>query len=171
MATRDYYEVLEVERTIDAAGLKAAYRKLAMKHHPDRNGGCDDSMARFKEISEAYSVLSDDQKRAAYDRFGHAGVNGGGGGNPFGQGQGFADVNDIFSQVFGEAFGDVFGGRGGGGARQHGPRRGSDLRYDLEITLEQAYKGADVEISVPTTATCDTCEGTGAKAGTKPTTC
>ncbi|WP_332657917.1 molecular chaperone DnaJ [Brevundimonas sp.] len=171
MATRDYYEVLGVERTIDAAGLKAAYRKLAMQHHPDRNGGCDDSMARFKEISEAYSVLSDDQKRAAYDRFGHAGVNGGGGGNPFGQGQGFADVNDIFSQVFGEAFGDVFGGRQGGGARQHGPRRGSDLRYDLEITLEQAYKGADVEISVPTTAACDTCEGTGAKAGTKPTTC
>ena len=171
MATRDYYEVLEVERTIDAAGLKAAYRKLAMKHHPDRNGGCEDSMARFKEISEAYSVLSDDQKRAAYDRFGHAGVNGGGGGNPFGQGQGFADVNDIFSQVFGDAFGDVFGGRAGGGARQHGPRRGSDLRYDLEITLEQAYKGAEVEIGVPTTATCETCEGSGAKAGTKPVTC
>lgn len=168
MATRDYYEVLEVERTIDAAGLKAAYRKLAMKHHPDKNGGCEDAMARFKEISEAYSVLSDDQKRAAYDRFGHAGVNGGGFG---GQGQGFTDVNDIFSQVFGEAFGDVFGGRAGGGARQHGPRRGSDLRYDLEITLEQAYKGADVEIAVPTTATCDSCEGTGAKAGTKPSTC
>jgi molecular chaperone DnaJ len=171
MATRDYYEVLGVERTIDAAGLKSAYRKLAMQHHPDRNGGCDDSMARFKEISEAYSVLSDDQKRAAYDRFGHAGVNGGAGGNPFGQGQGFADVNDIFSQVFGDAFGDVFGGRAGGGARQHGPRRGSDLRYDLEITLEQAYKGADVEIAVPTTATCDTCEGSGAKKGTQPTTC
>ncbi|MDI1328008.1 MAG: molecular chaperone DnaJ [Brevundimonas sp.] len=170
MATRDYYEVLEVERTIDAAGLKSAYRKLAMKHHPDKNGGCEDAMARFKEISEAYSILSDDQKRAAYDRFGHAGVNGGGGGFG-GQGQGFTDVNDIFSQVFGEAFGDVFGGRQGGGARQHGPRRGSDLRYDLEITLEQAYKGADVEIAVPTTAACDTCEGTGAKAGTKPTTC
>ena len=170
MATRDYYEVLEVERTIDAAGLKVAYRKLAMQHHPDRNGGCDESMARFKEISEAYSVLSDDQKRAAYDRFGHAGVNGGGGGFG-GQGQGFTDVNDIFSQVFGDAFGDVFGGRGGGGARQHGPRRGSDLRYDLEITLEQAYKGADVEIAIPTTATCETCEGSGAKPGTRPTTC
>ncbi len=168
MATRDYYEILGVERTIDAAGLKSAYRKLAMEHHPDRNGGCDDSMARFKEISEAYGVLSDDQKRAAYDRFGHAGVNGGGFG---GQGQGFTDVNDIFSQVFGDAFGDVFGGRQRGGARQHGPRRGSDLRYDLEITLEQAYKGADVEIAVPTTATCDTCEGSGARPGTKPTTC
>ncbi|HYD28420.1 molecular chaperone DnaJ [Brevundimonas sp.] len=171
MATRDYYEILGVERTIDAAGLKSAYRKLAMQHHPDRNGGCEDAMARFKEISEAYSVLSDEQKRAAYDRFGHAGVNGGGG-NPFGQGgAGFADVNDIFSQVFGDAFGDVFGGRAGGGARQHGPRRGSDLRYDLEITLEQAYKGAEVEIAVPTTATCETCEGSGAKAGTKPVTC
>lgn len=169
MATRDYYEILGVERTIDAAGLKAAYRKLAMQHHPDRNGGCEDSMARFKEISEAYSVLSDDQKRAAFDRFGHAGVNGGG--NPFGQGQGFTDVNDIFSQVFGDAFGDVFGGRAGGGARQHGPRRGSDLRYDLEITLEQAYKGADVEIAVPTTAACETCEGSGARKGAKATTC
>jgi molecular chaperone DnaJ len=169
MATRDYYEVLGVERTIDPAGLKAAYRKLAMQHHPDRNGGCDDSMARFKEISEAYSVLSDDQKRAAYDRFGHAGVNGGGGGFG-GQGQGFTDVNDIFSQVFGEAFGDVFGGRAGG-ARQHGPRRGSDLRYDLEITLEQAYKGADVEIAVPTTAACEACEGSGARKGATASTC
>ena len=165
---RDYYEILGVERTVDAAGLKSAYRKLAMQHHPDRNGGCEDAMARFKEISEAYSVLSDEQKRAAYDRFGHAGVNGGGG-NPFGAGgAGFADVNDIFSQVFGEAFGDVFGGRTG---RQAGPRRGSDLRYDLEITLEQAYKGADVEIAVPTTAACETCEGSGAKPGTKPVTC
>lgn len=166
---RDYYEILEVERTIDAPGLKAAYRKLAMKHHPDRNGGCEDSMARFKEISEAYSVLSDDQKRAAYDRFGHAGVNGGQGGFGGGQ-QGFHDINDIFSQVFGDAFGDAFAGRQGG-ARTGGPRRGSDLRYDLEISLEQAYKGADVDISVPTTAACDTCEGTGAKKGAKPTTC
>ncbi len=167
---RDYYEILEVERTIDAAGLKSAYRKLAMAHHPDRNGGSEESMARFKEISEAYSILSDEQKRAAYDRFGHAGVNGGGGGNPFGQGGGFHDVNDIFSQVFGDAFGDVFGGRGGGG-RQSGPRRGSDLRYDLEITLEQAYRGADVEIAVPSTLTCETCEGSGARKGTKPQTC
>ncbi|QQQ17293.1 molecular chaperone DnaJ [Brevundimonas vitis] len=169
MATRDYYEILGVERTIDAAGLKSAYRKLAMKHHPDRNGGSDESLALFKEISEAYTVLSDDQKRAAYDRFGHAGVNGGAG-QGFGGGQGFADVNDIFSQVFGDAFGDVFGGRGGGRA-SGGPRRGSDLRYDLEITLEQAYKGSDVEIAVPSTATCETCEGSGAKAGTKPVTC
>lgn len=164
---RDYYEVLGVERTIDAPGLKAAYRKLAMTHHPDRNGGSEESMAKFKEISEAYTVLSDDQKRAAYDRFGHEGVNGGGAGG-FG-GQGFHDVNDIFSQVFGDAFGDVFGG--GGRQRQQGPRRGSDLRYDLEITLEQAYKGADVDISVPSTATCDTCDGSGARPGAKASTC
>ncbi|WP_421730270.1 molecular chaperone DnaJ [Brevundimonas sp.] len=161
---RDYYEVLSVERTIDAAGLKSAYRKLAMEHHPDRNGGSEESMARFKEISEAYTVLSDEQKRAAYDRHGHAGLGGGGGQ------QGFHDVNDIFSQVFGDAFGDVFGGRGGR-QQQNGPRRGSDLRYDLEITLEQAYKGAEVEVSIPSTATCDTCEGTGAKKGAKASTC
>jgi molecular chaperone DnaJ len=168
MATRCYYETLGVERTADAAGLKSAYRKLAMAHHPDRNGGSDESMARFKEISEAYSVLSDDQKRAAYDRFGHAGVNGGG--DPFGRGgAGFHDVNDIFSQVFGDAFGDVFAGRGRG--QQGGPRRGSDLRHDLEISLEQAYRGAELEIAIPSTATCETCEGSGAKAGTKPATC
>lgn len=165
---RDYYEILEVERTIDAAGLKSSYRKLAMVHHPDRNGGSEESMARFKEISEAYTVLSDEQKRAAYDRYGHAGVNGGGGGG--GQ-QGFHDVNDIFSQVFGDAFGDVFGGRGGGRQQNNGPRRGSDLRYDLEITLEQAYKGAEVEISVPSTLTCEPCSGSGANPGSKATTC
>jgi molecular chaperone DnaJ len=165
---RDYYEILGVERTIDANGLKSAYRKLAMTHHPDRNGGSEESVARFKEISEAYTVLSDDQKRAAYDRFGHAGVNGGGGGG-HGPGGGFHDVNDIFSQVFGDAFGDVFGGRGGRG--QNGPRRGSDLRYDLEITLEQAYKGAEVEIGFPTLAVCEVCEGSGARAGTKPSIC
>ena len=163
---RDYYEILEVERTIDAAGLKSSYRKLAMTHHPDRNGGSEESMAKFKEISEAYTVLSDEQKRAAYDRFGHAGVNGGGGGGQ----QGFHDVNDIFSQVFGDAFGDVFGGRQGG-RQQNGPRRGSDLRYDLEITLEQAYKGAEVEIAVPSTMTCEPCAGSGAKPGTKASTC
>ena len=174
MAQRDYYEILGVERTIDAPGLKSAYRKLAMVHHPDRNGGSEESLAQFKEISEAYTVLSDDQKRAAYDRFGHAGVNGGaGGGDPFGRGgggQGFHDINDIFSQVFGDAFGDAMGGRGGG-RQQGGPRRGSDLRYDLEITLEQAYKGAEVEIAVPTTMTCEVCAGSGAKAGTKPAIC
>jgi len=168
MAQRDYYEILGVERTVDAAGLKVAYRKLAMQHHPDRNDGCEEASARFKEVSEAYAVLSDAQKRAAYDRFGHEGVSGGGQG-PFGRGgAGYADVNDIFEQVFGDAFGDVFGGRG---ARSGGPRRGSDLRYDLEITLEDAYRGTDVEISFPTTTACEPCEGTGAKPGTQPVTC
>ncbi|MEW5686768.1 MAG: molecular chaperone DnaJ [Pseudomonadota bacterium] len=166
---RDYYEILGVERGCDEAGLKAAFRKQAMQHHPDRNGGCEDAASRFKEINEAYSVLSDPQKRAAYDRFGHAGVNGQGG---FGGGQGgqFHDVHDIFNEVFGDVFGDMFGGRGGRQQRG-GPARGSDLRYDLEITLEQAFAGAEVEIDVPVTLSCETCEGSGAKPGTSPTTC
>src|SRR5512139_4006957 len=161
---RDYYEILGVERGCDDAGLKAAFRKMAMQHHPDRNGGCEDAASRFKEINEAYSVLSDAQKRAAYDRFGHAGVNGQGGG---GGGQ-FHDVHDIFNEVFGDVFGDMFGMRGG---RGRGPARGQDLRYDLEITLEQAYAGAEIEITAPTTLTCEPCGGTGAKPGTSPTTC
>ena len=162
---RDYYEILGVERGCDQAGLKAAFRKLAMEHHPDRNGGCEDAEGRFKEINEAYSVLSDDQKRAAYDRFGHAGVNGANG-----AGAGYADMNDIFKDVFGDVFGDMFGG-GQRRGRGNGPARGQDLRYDLEITLEQAYAGAEVEIAVPTAMTCETCTGTGAKPGTNPTAC
>lgn len=162
---RDYYEILGVERGCDDSALKTAFRKQAMEHHPDRNGGSEDSSSRFKEVNEAYSVLSDPQKRAAYDRFGHAGVNGQGGG----AGQ-FHDVNDIFNEVFGDVFGDMFGGRGG--ARQRGgPARGSDLRYDLEITLEQAYAGSEVEITIPITLSCETCEGSGAKPGTSPTQC
>jgi molecular chaperone DnaJ len=164
---RDYYEVLGVARGCDDAGLKSAFRKLAMEHHPDRNGGCEDATSRFKEINEAYSILSDPNKRAAYDRFGHAGLNGGGGG-PQG-GFGGADMNDIFSEVFGDAFGEMFGGRGG--RRSNGPARGADLRYDLEITLEQAYAGSDVEITVPASMSCDPCHGTGAKTGTSPTVC
>lgn len=159
---RDYYEVLGVERGCDDGALKAAFRKMAMEHHPDRNGGCEEASGRFKEINEAYSVLSDAQKRAAYDRFGHAGVNGQNGG---GAGQ-FHDVHDIFNEVFG----DIFGARGGGRQRG-GPARGNDLRYDLEISLEQAYAGAEVEIAVPATLTCETCEGSGAKPGTTPTQC
>src|SRR5215469_8050297 len=118
---RDYYEILGVVRDCDGAALKASFRKLAMEHHPDRNGGCEEAAGRFKEINEAYSVLSDPKKRAAYDQFGHAGVNGQGMG-----GAGFADVNDIFSEVFGDVFGDMFGGRN----RRSGPARGQDLRYD-----------------------------------------
>ncbi|WP_411286521.1 molecular chaperone DnaJ [Phenylobacterium sp.] len=162
---RDYYEILGVSRDCDAAALKASFRKLAMEHHPDRNGGCEDASGRFKEINEAYSVLADAQKRAAYDRFGHAGVNGAGGG----PGQ-FHDVNDIFNEVFGDVFGDMFG-RGGRERGRSGPARGQDLRYDLEITLEQAYASAEVEITVPAALTCETCEGSGAKPGTSPTTC
>jgi molecular chaperone DnaJ len=164
---RDYYEILGVDRGCDDGALKAAFRKQAMEHHPDRNGGCEEASGRFKEVNEAYSVLSDPQKRAAYDRFGHAGVNGQGGGGGAGQ---FHDVHDIFNEVFGDVFGDMFGGRGGGRQRG-GPARGNDLRYDLEIQLEQAYAGAEVEITVPATLTCETCEGSGAKPGTSPTQC
>ena len=160
---RDYYEILGVARGCDDAALKAAFRKLAMQHHPDRNSGCTEAEGRFKEINEAYSILSDAQKRAAYDRFGHEGVQGMNGG-----GQGFADVHDIFNEVFGQAFGDMFGG---GRGRSGGPARGQDLRYDLEITLEQAYASAEVEIDVPSTLTCETCTGSGCKPGSNPTTC
>jgi molecular chaperone DnaJ len=159
---RDYYEVLGVERTCSEAELKSAFRKAAMQHHPDRNGGCEEATGRFKEINEAYSVLSDSQKRAAYDRFGHAGVNGMNGGGPQ-----FHDVHDIFSEVFGQAFGEMFNA----GRRPSGPQRGGDLRYDLEITLEQAFAGAELEIAVPTTLKCEACSGSGAKPGTQATTC
>ncbi|MDD3836995.1 MAG: molecular chaperone DnaJ [Phenylobacterium sp.] len=162
---RDYYEILGVSRGCDEATLKASFRKLAMQHHPDRNGGCEEAAARFKEINEAYSVLSDPQKRAAYDRFGHAGVNGGAGGPGA---AGMHDVHDIFNEVFGDVFGDMFGGRS---RRSSGPARGQDLRYDLEISLEQAYAGAEVEIVVPSSMTCETCSGSGARPGTSPTPC
>jgi len=164
---RDYYEILGVTRTVDEAGLKSAFRKLAMEHHPDRNGGCENATGRFKEINEAYSVLSDPQKRAAYDRFGHAGVNGPQGGPGGFGGQGF-DASDIFNDVFGDVFGEMFGG---GRRQSNGPQRGQDLRYDLEISLEQAYAGAEVEITVPAAMTCEVCEGSGAKPGTSPTVC
>jgi molecular chaperone DnaJ len=162
---RDYYEVLGVGRSCDVAELKSAFRKLAMEHHPDRNGGCEEASGRFKEINEAYSVLSDPNKRATYDRFGHAGLNGAGGGAG---GAGFTDVHDIFNEVFGQAFGDMFGG---GRQGRSGPARGQDLRYDLEISLEQAYAGADVEIAVPAALTCEACTGSGCAPGSSPTTC
>jgi molecular chaperone DnaJ len=162
MTARDYYEVLGVERGCSDADLKKAFRKAAMEHHPDRNGGCKHSEAKFKELNEAYAVLSDAQKRAAYDRFGHAGVNGMGG-----PGAGFNDINDIFSEVFGASFSDMFGG----GRRQQGPRRGGDLRYDLEISLEQAYAGSTANIEVPAALTCESCSGTGAEPGSQPVQC
>jgi molecular chaperone DnaJ len=162
--TIDYYELLECERTADAATLKTSYRKLAMKYHPDKNAGCKDSEARFKAVSEAYEVLKDPQKRAAYDRFGHAAFQqqqGGGGG------QDFSGFSDIFESVFGEFMG---GQRGGGGGRQSA-RRGADLRYDMEITLEDAFHGKATEVTVDVSTACDTCHGTGARTGTSAKTC
>ncbi|ALJ14999.1 molecular chaperone DnaJ [Sphingopyxis macrogoltabida] len=159
----DYYELLEVERSADDATLKASYRKLAMKYHPDKNPGCGDSEARFKAISEAYDCLKDPQKRAAYDRFGKAGLNGGG----FGGGGGnadFGDIGDIFESIFGSAF-------GGGGRQQRGPARGADLRYDMEIKLEDAHAGCTREIQVDVAARCETCDGSGAKPGTATNRC
>ena len=159
--TVDYYELLECERTADAGALKSAYRKLAMKYHPDKNGGCKDNEAKFKAISEAYEVLKDPQKRAAYDRFGHAAFQGNGGG---GGGQDFSGFSDIFESVFGEFMG---GGRGG----RAQPRHGADLRYDMEITLEDAFHGKATEVTVDVSAQCDTCHGSGARAGTQAKTC
>ncbi len=165
MSKRDYYEVMGVEKSVNEADLKKAYRRLAMKYHPDRNP--DDSTAeeKFKEVKEAYSVLSDSEKRATYDQFGHAAFeNGGMGGGGFG-GAGAGGFGDIF----GDMFGDIFGGAAGG-ARQR-QRRGADLRYDLELSLEDAVNGTEVNITVPRMSECDTCHGSGAKPGSNPTTC
>ncbi len=163
-----YYETLGVSKTSDGKTLKSAYRKLAMQYHPDRNPDNAEAEQNFKTVSEAYGVLSDEQKRAAYDRFGHAGVDGSrAGGGGFGGGQA-ADFSDIFEQVFGDAFGDVFGG---GQRNSSGPARGSDLRYPLEINLEDAFAGKEVNIKIPTTKTCDECEGSGAEPGTEIETC
>lgn len=162
MAKRDYYEVLEVTRTASAGELKASYRKLAMKWHPDRNPGDKDCEHRFKEINEAYDCLKDDQKRAAYDRFGHAAFEQGGMG---GHGPGFgADFASTFSDVFEDLFS---GGRRGRGGRE----RGADLRYNMEITLEEAFGGKTAQVRIPTSVTCEACSGSGAKAGSKPKTC
>ena len=161
MAKVDYYELLEVTRTATDGELKSAYRKLAMKWHPDRNPGNKDCEAKFKEINEAYDVLKDEQKRAAYDRFGHAAFEQGGGA----QGQGFgADFASTFSDIFEDLF--------SGGRRSRGGReRGADLRYNMEITLEEAYAGKTAQVRIPTSVTCEACSGAGAKAGSKPKTC
>jgi molecular chaperone DnaJ len=161
--TVDYYELLECERNADGATLKSSYRKLAMKYHPDKNAGCKDSESKFKAVSEAYEVLKDPQKRAAYDRYGHAAFQNGGGGG--GGAQDFSGFSDIFESVFGEFMG---GGRGGGRGQQ---RRGADLRYDMEVTLEEAYHGKQTEITVDVSTQCDTCHGSGAKPGTHASTC
>jgi molecular chaperone DnaJ len=169
MSKRDYYEILSVERDVSEKDLKKAYRRVAMKFHPDRNPDDKEAEEKFKEASEAYEVLSDSQKRAAYDQYGHAGVDQQGGG--FGGG-GFGGGSGNFSDIFGDVFGDIFGGGGAGGGRgRGGPARGSDLRYTLELDLEEAVKGTSVKIRVPTLVGCNTCDGSGAKAGTKPVSC
>jgi len=167
MSKRDYYDVLGVERGADEKALKTAYRKLAMKYHPDQNQGDAAAEEKFKEVGEAYAVLSDPQKRAAYDRFGHAAFeNGGGpGAGPFGQGVNPEDIfQDLFSQVFG-------GGFASSGRRRGGPQRGADLRYDLEITLGEAWAGKEETIHVPQAAACKACDGSGCAPGCKPETC
>ena len=154
----DFYELLEVERSADDKTIKSAYRKLAMRFHPDRNPGDAESEARFKAISRAYDCLKDPQKRAAYDRFGHAAYEQAASGGGQGGGQGFSDIGDIFETIFGSAF----GGASAGGR----PRRGADLRYDMEITLEEAFHGKETEIAIEVSQTCDPCGGSGAEPGT-----
>ena len=164
MSKRDYYEILGVERTCTEVELKAAFRKLAMQHHPDRNPGDKDCEHRFKELNEAYDVLKDGDKRAAYDRFGHAAFEQGGG---MGGGHGFgADFGSAFADIFEGIF-----GMGGARGRASGRERGSDLRYNMEIDLEEAYAGKTAQIRIPTSVTCEACSGAGAKPGTKPKTC
>jgi molecular chaperone DnaJ len=167
MAKRDYYEVLGLQRGADEAEIKKAYRRIAMKHHPDRNQGDVGSEEKFKEANEAYEVLSNPQKRAAYDQYGHAGVDGQAGAGGFG---GFGGGSS-FSDIFGDVFGDIFGGAAGGGRGRGGPQRGADLRYNLEIDLEDAVHGATVKVRVPTLENCDECDGSGARRGSSPVSC
>lgn len=168
MSRHDYYEVLGVGKTASDQEIKSAYRKLALKYHPDRNQGNKGAEEKFKEAAEAYAVLADGDKRARYDRFGHAGVSGASGAGP----QGFdPSVFSEFQDIFG-GLGDIFGlGGAFGGARRQGPQRGSDLRYDLEIKFEQAAKGVDTTIQIPRQETCGSCKGSGAAPGSSPTTC
>ena len=169
MSKADYYELLGVARSCSEAELKSAFRKAAMQHHPDRNPGDNDAEVKFKEINEAYQALSDKEKRAAYDRFGHAAFEQGGGGGPGGfGGDGFASsMSDIFDDLFG-GFG---GGRTRGGGGGNGRERGSDLRYNMEIMLDDAFRGKTATIKVPTSVACEPCAGSGAKPGSKPKTC
>jgi molecular chaperone DnaJ len=167
MSKRDYYEVLGVSRGCDEKTLKAAFRKLAMQFHPDRNNGDRQAELKFKEVNEAYEALRDPQKRAAYDRFGHAAFENGGGG--FG---GFPnDFAASMSSIFDDIFGDFMGGRRAGRGGSSGRERGADLRYNMEITLEEAYLGKTAEIEVPTKVVCKSCAGTGAKRGSSPKLC
>lgn len=162
MSKRDYYEVLGVNRDASDEEIKKAYRKLAMKHHPDRNPDNPKAEEHFKEAKEAYEILCDGQKRAAYDQYGHAGVEHGAG-----MGGGFGGAGGGFADAFGDIFGDIFGG----GRARSNVYRGADLQYNLEISLEEAARGTDTKIRIPTQEECGTCHGTGAKPGTQPTTC
>lgn len=172
----DYYELLGVSKQATQDEIKKAYRKMAVKYHPDKNPGNKEAEENFKKVSEAYEVLKDEQKRAAYDRYGHAAFSGGGGGGPTAGGP-FHDPFDIFSEVFGggggggSIFEEFFGGGGGGGGRRGGVARGSDLRYDLEISLEEAAGGIEKEISFRKPTTCSKCSGSGAEPGSGVTTC
>ncbi|MGL4281967.1 MAG: molecular chaperone DnaJ [Albidovulum sp.] len=170
MAKRDYYDVLGVARGASADDIKKAYRQKAKELHPDRNKDKPESEARFKEVNEAYDVLKDDTKKAAYDRFGHGAFDGSMGGGPRGGGYGQGDFASAFSDVFEDLFGDFMGGRGGQGGRQRASR-GSDLRYNLRVTLEEAYAGVQKTINVPTSVACGTCSGTGSEGGAEPQTC
>jgi molecular chaperone DnaJ len=167
MAKADFYETLGVGKKADDKELKSAFRKLAMQWHPDKNPGNADAEKKFKEINEAYETLKDPQKRAAYDRFGHAAFEQGGGGGPggFGGGAGAAGFSDIFDDIFGE----MMGGRQR--RSSNGRERGNDLRYNMEVSLEEAFSGKTAQIRVPTSISCDVCTGTGAKPGTKPSVC
>ena len=167
MAKQDFYDILGVSKSADAEELKRAYRKLAMQFHPDRNSGDKTAEQKFKDISEAYDVLKDDQKRAAYDRFGHAAFENGGGG-PGGFGFAGGGFSGGFADIFEEVFGAMGGGRRGG---QGGPSRGSDLRYNIEVSLEDAYRGKQTTVRVNTLAPCDACKGSGAEPGSRPVTC
>ncbi|WP_306114327.1 MULTISPECIES: molecular chaperone DnaJ [unclassified Roseovarius] len=171
MAKRDYYEVLGLSKGASAEEIKKAYRKKAKELHPDRNKDNPDSERQFKEAGEAYDVLKDADKKAAYDRFGHAAFEGGmgGGGRPGGGGQG--DFASAFSDVFDDLFGDFMGGRGGAGGGRQRAARGSDLRYNLRVTLEEAYTGLQKTINVPTAVQCEACDGSGAEGGAEPSTC
>jgi molecular chaperone DnaJ len=166
MAKQDFYELLGVHKGVSAEELKKAYRKLAMQYHPDRNPGDKAAEEKFKAISEAYDVLSDDQKRATYDRYGHQAFEGGGGAGAAG-----FDFSSTFADIFDDLFGNFAGAGGGRRGAQTGPARGSDLRYDLEIALEDAFKGKQQSIKVTTAIGCETCHGQGAAPGSKPATC
>lgn len=165
MSKRDYYEVLGVNRDASDDDIKKAFRKLAMKHHPDRNPDSKEAENKFKEIKEAYEILSDPQKRVSYDQFGHAGVDPNAGASGFRSGKGFGDFADAFSNIFG----DIFGGAHGGG--HSNVYRGADLRYNMEISLEEAARGCEKKIRIPSHEECDVCHGSGAKPGTQPRPC